>query len=138
MLSLSQAFIDIFAYRTDKQLGTTMAIILHFEDWAMISPGESLIIIADGERLTFRSPLGSNNNGILKGLAGAVGGVRVREEAHYAITTDQIKKLAYSTNVEVAVYGSKQSFERTFSPKHISSIRNFYEKFILPNGVQSL
>lgn len=135
--SKSDVYIDIFTDQIDKQLGTTIAIVLHFETWAFVNSGESLIMMVDGERILFNSPAGSNGNRSSLGGVYASLGVFVREEAHYPITVEQIKKLAYATEVKVAIYGSKQSVERHMSSEHIESIRNYYEKFILANSIKT-
>lgn len=137
-LSKSEVYIDIFADKSLDNMATTIAVILQFESWAFINPGESLIMIADGERLVFRSPNGSSFNRTTLGGMYASLGVFVREEAHYPITVEQIKKLAQAKDIKVAVYGSKQSVERQMNEDHIESIRNFYEKFILANGIVSV
>jgi hypothetical protein len=89
--------------------------------------------------MPFVSPSGSAyNRGVLKGLAGAVGGIRVREEAHYPITVEQIKKLAYAQDVKVRIYGSQGNVTREFNEDYFESLRAYYEKFILPNGIVSI
>lgn len=139
LLTHNEAFIDIFTDVRPQQMGISLAIILHFQDWLFIKPGESLVLLVDGEKMVFNSPSGSiYNRGILKGLTGAVAGLRIREEAHYPITTEQIKKLANSKSVDVKVYGSNASIERSFDDEHISSIRSYYNKYILKNKIQSI
>jgi hypothetical protein len=56
--------------------------------------------------------------------------------SHYAITTEQIKTLANSNAVEVKVYGYNASIVRAFNNEHINSIKAYYEKFILKNGIK--
>lgn len=139
MLSLSQAFIEVFTDVKKESVGTTLAVILHYEGWVFINPGESLVLLVDGEKMPFVSPSGSAyNRGVLKGLAGAVGGIRVREEAHYPITVEQIKKLAYAQDVKVRIYGSQGNVTREFNEDYFESLRAYYEKFILPNGIVSI
>ena len=43
MLSLSQAFIEVFTDVKKESVGTTLAVILHYEGWVFINPGESLV-----------------------------------------------------------------------------------------------
>lgn len=138
-LSLSQAFIEVFTDVKGDSIGTTLAVILHYEGWVFVNPGESLVLLVDGEKMPFVSPNGSTHNReLLKGLAGAIGGVRVREEAHYPITVDQIKKLAYAKDVKVRIYGSQGNVTREFNEDYFESLRAYYEKFIVPNGIVSL
>ncbi len=139
VLSLSQAFIEVFTDIKGESIGTTLAVILHYEGWVFINPGESLVLLVDGEKMTFVSPNGSvYNRGLLQGLAGAVGGTRIREEAHYPITVDQIKKLAYAKEVKVRIYGRKGHVTREFSEDYFESLRAYYEKFIVPNGIVTI
>ncbi|WP_169628195.1 hypothetical protein [Ferrimonas futtsuensis] len=138
-LTHDDAFIDIFTDVNGHSLGISIAVIIHFEDWVFINSGESLVLMVDGERMPFISPSGSlHQRGILKGLAGAVAGTRIREEAHYPLKTDQIERLANAKSIELKVYGSKGTFERSFGTEHIEAIKAYYEKFILKNGIKSI
>ena len=136
--SLSRAYVDIFTDVKEDKIATSLAIILHFESWVFINKGESLVLKVDDELIKFTSPSGSRyNRDLLKGVA-AIGGGSIYEEAHYPITVEQIKQLAYAKKVEVRVYGSKGYVTREFNSDYFESIKAYYEKFILKNGIHTV
>ncbi len=130
-LSFNTVELEIYAAIENKKIGLALAIILTDDSWVFIQSGKSLILMVDGEKVHLSSPRGSAN-------FRKVIGRRIKEEAHYPITTEQIKKLAYAKEIKIRIYGSNGYVSRQFNQEYFASVKGFYEKFILKNGIKTI
>jgi hypothetical protein len=90
--------------------------------WCFIEPGESLYMIIDGKREALS---GTGSRGSREVSGGAVSEVSV-----YPVDPELLRRIASAKEVRVKIEGSKQSLERSFSQKNISSVGQFVASYV--------
>lgn len=131
-LDLSFVTMDVFVDRHKDRFTMSMAIIYEGESWLFINEGESLVLNIDGEMLPLSTYSGSWYNREVK-----YGG-RVREEAHYPFTPEQLHKVNKASKITLRIYGKEGWIERRISEKQREYLRLFEQKFIIPNDMKSV
>ena len=87
-----------------------------------IPPGETLIILADGQELKF-SGTGSLNNRKEKKD-------EVSERAIYVASGSQLRTIANAENVKVSILGRNGMVQRTFTPANFDRFRQFVQHYV--------
>lgn len=87
-----------------------------------IPPGETLVIIADGQELKFN---GSGSTNARKGQKD-----EVSERAIYAATGQQLRTIANAENVRVSILGRKGIVQRKFTAENFERFRQFVQRFV--------
>jgi hypothetical protein len=87
-----------------------------------VPPGETLVILADGEELKF------NGSGSLN--ARKRDAQEVSERAIYPATGDQLQAIANAESVKVSLLGRNGMVQRTFTPANTQRFRQFVERFV--------
>ena len=95
------------------------------DEWFFIKEGKSLVFLADGEKITLSVDYGNIDRDY--GVSG--GDVWISEWAPYSITPYQLKKLAYSKEVKVRIYGDHYT-DGYFTEDNSQKLRLFYEAVI--------
>lgn len=131
MLSLSFVYLDVFVDKRGENYSTGLAIIYTGENWMFINPGESLVLMIDGEKMALNSEYGSLH------YRKVITHNQVREEAPYFFSAEQIKMLADASNVSLRLYTQNGWLERQMSPENLDSIRLFYNNVMAPIGLKS-
>lgn len=126
---LQFVYLDVFVDQTPDLMAMAIAVIYQADNWMFINGGESLILMVDGQRMGLTSPDGSLYSRKLTS-----GVMKLREEALYALTEDNLRKIAMANTVTLRVYGSEGYIERSLSKQQIAYYKMFYEKFIIPYG----
>lgn len=131
LLSLNFVTMDVFVDKRQDSLSMSLAIIYEGENWIFINEGESLVLSLDGKMMPLTTLYGSWNNRSVK-YAG-----RVREEAHYKFTPENLHELNKASVVTLRVYGREFTLERQISDKQKHHLQLFEDKFIVPNQMRS-
>jgi hypothetical protein len=87
-----------------------------------IPPGETLIILADGQELKF-SGSGSINSR-------KEGKEEVSERAIYVAGGSQLRTIANAENVKVSILGRNGMVLRTFTPENFERFREFVQHYV--------
>jgi hypothetical protein len=87
-----------------------------------IPPGETLVILADGQQLTFSGSGSLNNRKEHKG--------EVTERAIYAVTGSQLRAIATAESVKVSIRGRNGMVQRTFTPANFNRFRHFVQHYV--------
>ena len=129
--SFRQVNLDIFVDSTDSNQEMWLVVIYQAEDWQFISPGESLILMVDGERI----PMFTKNGSLL--TRQYVGGLLpLREEAWYPLSSEQLKQMAAAKHIAVRIYGNNGTLTRSISNKQIQYYDMFLQKVVYHYGLQ--
>jgi hypothetical protein len=94
--------------------------------WLEISPGQSLTITADNEKLKFISGSGSLNT-----RKKVEKGAFVRETAIYEATRDQLQKMGAAKAIKVELKGNNGLVERQFAPANFERFRAFVARYAI-------
>jgi hypothetical protein len=94
------------------------------DDWIFIKPGESLVLLVDGERIAVSTEKGSLDDRNVTDYG------YVHEWATYYVEPELIVRLCHATEVKVKVYGDDGSMEGFFEKKNFENICMFVERFI--------
>jgi hypothetical protein len=87
-----------------------------------IQPGESLVVLADGQELKFHSSGSLNARREQKG--------EVRERAIYAATGQQLRAIANAKTVKVSITGKNGIVQREFTPANFEKFRNSVTNYV--------
>lgn len=87
-----------------------------------IPPGETLVIVADGQEMKFTGSGGLNNRKELK--------EEVTERAIYPASGEQLRTIANAEKVEVSIRGRSGMVQRTFTPENTQRFRQFVGKYV--------
>lgn len=87
-----------------------------------IPPGETLVIVADGQELKFTGSGSLNSRKELK--------EEVTERAIYAASGEQLRTIANAEKVEVSIRGRSGMVQRTFTPENTQRFRQFVGKYV--------
>ncbi|MHC1766059.1 MAG: hypothetical protein AB9869_17455 [Verrucomicrobiia bacterium] len=87
-----------------------------------IPPGETLVIVADGQELKFTGSGSLNNRKELK--------EEVTERAIYPASGEQLRTIAIAEKVEVSIRGRSGMVQRTFTPENTQRFRQFVGKYV--------
>jgi hypothetical protein len=87
-----------------------------------IPPGETLVIIADGQEIKFNGSGSINARKEQK--------EDVSERAIYAATGQQLRTIANAENVRVSILGRKGIVQRKFTPENFERFRQFVQRFV--------
>jgi hypothetical protein len=87
-----------------------------------IPPGETLVILADGQELKFTGSGSVNSRKEKKD--------EVTEHAIYIATGQQLRAIATADKVKVSVLGRKGIVQRTFTPENSDRFRQFVQRFV--------
>lgn len=87
-----------------------------------IPPGETLVIIADGQELKFNGS-GSINSRKTRDE-------NVTERAIYPASGQQLRTIANAENVKVSVLGRNGMVQRTFKPANFERFRHFVQAYV--------
>jgi hypothetical protein len=90
--------------------------------WLDIQPGESLVIMADGRVLTFRSSGSANSRRERRGI--------ITEDALYRANAWDLRAIAQAEAVTVRVMGRNGVVEREFSPQNFERFRKFVQYYV--------
>ena len=91
-------------------------------DWLFLEPGESLILLADGERV------GLSGEGSVDHRSTHAGGVS--ESASFAVPPELLVKIAGAKEVKVKLQGSSGSIQRRFGKENLKIFGEFVRRFI--------
>lgn len=94
--------------------------------WFFIERGESLIFLADGERIGLTGEGSWPYREV--GYAG-----HITEKAYYIVTPEQFRKIALAKNIQVRIIGSKSYFDLEFNESNIESFYKFYNEYVANN-----
>lgn len=89
-----------------------------------IPPGETLVILADGQELKFSGSGSINSRKERKG--------EVTERAIYAATAQQLRTIAGAETVKVSILGRNGIVQRDFTPANFEKFRKFVQMFGTP------
>lgn len=89
-----------------------------------IPPGETLVFIADGERIALSGP---GWGGAMHAVPGSIVGV---ELALYDITPDQLRKLAAADRVDLRLTGRDRVIENVFHGWNVARLRAFVAEHV--------
>lgn len=89
-----------------------------------IPPGETLVILADGQELKFSGSGSLNSRKEHKG--------EVSERAIYAATAQQLRTIAGAQSVKVSILGRNGIVQRDFTPANFEKIRRFVQLYGTP------
>jgi hypothetical protein len=87
-----------------------------------IYPGETLVILADGQELKFTGSGSLNNRKEHKD--------EVNERAIYAATGAQLRTIASAEKVKVSILGRNGMVQRTFNQENSERFRQFVQRFV--------
>jgi hypothetical protein len=87
-----------------------------------IPPGETLVILADGQELKFTGSGSLNSRKERK--------EEVSERAIYQATGAQLRAIATAEKVKVSILGRKGMVQRTFTPANFERFRQFVQHFV--------
>jgi hypothetical protein len=87
-----------------------------------IPPGESLVILADGQESRFRGSGSANARRERRD--------EVSERAIYAATGEQLRTIAGAQDVKVSVVGRNGIVQREFRPLNFEKFRQFVTEFV--------
>lgn len=87
-----------------------------------IPPGETLVIVADGQELKFS---GSGSLNSRKELD-----EEVTERAIYLASGEQLRTIANAKDVQVSIRGRSGMVQRTFTPENTERFRQFVAKYV--------
>lgn len=90
----------------------------------MIPPGETLVFIADGERIALSGP------GWGGGMQGARGSTVSVELALYQISPDDLRKLAAADRVDLRLTGRDRVIENVFHGWNVARLRAFVAEHV--------
>jgi len=115
--------VELNGQRFDKGEGLTYSLIVVYAGPSFIGIGEgkTLVLVIDGLRLEVAgSGSGKNQATLSVGV--------IEEKAYYHdIDPDLIRMLAYATEVEVEIIGTRKTLNRHFKEKNFTNFREFYE-----------
>jgi len=95
------------------------------EDWFFIERGESLILLVDGERISFNTLDGSAGN------SEVLSGGTVRERAIYSyIPYRTFKKIAQASVIKIKILGSKKFVTGYATIQNMKNFRNFVNQYM--------
>ena len=87
-----------------------------------IAPGETLVILADGDELKFSGSGSSNARKERKD--------EVTERAIYPATAEQLRAIAGAQTVKVSILGRNGIVQREFTPENLERFRTFVQRFV--------
>ncbi len=87
-----------------------------------IQPGETLVILADGQELKFSGSGSINTRKESKG--------EVRERAIYVATGQQLRTIAGAQTVKVSILGRNGIVQREFAPANFDKFRDFVQHYV--------
>jgi hypothetical protein len=87
-----------------------------------IAPGETLVILADGQELKFTSSGSSNSRREHKG--------EVTERAIYPATGQQLRAIAEAESVKVSILGRNGMVQRDFNAENFKKFRQFVQRYV--------
>ncbi|HET8655016.1 MAG TPA: hypothetical protein VFL93_05845 [Longimicrobiaceae bacterium] len=90
------------------------------DEWLRIPPGESLIVLADSQRIRLDG-FGSRAN------RRTHFGLGVEEVASYAASADVLRSIARAERVRLRIIGSRDYVEREFTPENRARFRQFVD-----------
>jgi hypothetical protein len=86
-------------------------------DWLEIRPGESLVLLVDGDRVGLSGP-GSTR-------ARTQGAAARREVARYPAGAALVRRIAAARDVRVRLVGRRYHVDRAFTPRNLARFRRF-------------
>lgn len=95
------------------------------DEWFFIKSSKSLVFLADGEKITLSVDYGDIDRDC--GVSG--GDIWISEWAPYSVTPYQLKKLAYSKEVKIRIYGDHY-MDGCFTEDNSQKFRLFYEAVV--------
>lgn len=103
---------------------TTYTLVCSYTNttWMFIAPGESLVMLIDGERVGF------SGNGSIGNRE--VGSRRVFETASYAITLSDLKRIANAKEIRVKLLGEKFFIEQKFTQINFNNFTTFLTDYV--------
>jgi hypothetical protein len=122
---LDDATIELNVSRFESKLGNvSYSLIVRYsgEGWLFIDEGNSLILLIDGESISF---MGDGSISSRKVIMGSI----VEEFAYYETSTDMIKKIANAQEVRIKIKG-KGKRERHFSKTNFDNFKKFANNHI--------
>ncbi len=87
-----------------------------------IPPGETLVIVADGQELRFSGSGSLNNRKEEKD--------QVTERAIYVATGSQLRTIATAESVQVSIRGRNGMVQREFGPANFDRFRHFVQRYV--------
>jgi hypothetical protein len=121
--SVSRFAFDLEKY---KKGGGTICLILidyYSDEKLFISGGESLVLMVDGERMTFSSGGGLDNWKIVDNAV-------VRMTAYYPATEKQLKRIGEAKKIQVKVLGYTGYHTAWFGQHNLEAASNFYSYYV--------
>lgn len=122
---LSTTYVELNAEQytsRDGKILYTVVVDYSSNDWLFITPGESLVLSVDGERIGLRGKGSSKHRG-----NGYVG--RIEEKAWYAISFEGLEMIANAKEVRAKIIGTRNQVERHFSEENFRNFRRFVAKY---------
>jgi hypothetical protein len=124
------SIVDLNVQKFVKDSLVVYSLIVRYEghDWLFIQNGESLILLVDNERIGLVGDGSVSHRDVLSGGL-------VKEQAWYDnITPEQLKKIAYATEVKIKIIGSQYHAERYFTSQNFQNFQQFYSEYVENNN----
>jgi len=117
---------ELNAARVSAKDGTVhyaLGVYYYGTNWMSIKPGESLILLIDGEQINVK---GQGSQSYRKTLENGM----VSELAKYAVTPKLLKKIASAKQVKVKIIGSDLVAEKYFTKTNFENFKQFVNDYV--------
>jgi hypothetical protein len=122
-------FLNVQKYTKGVDTLYSLVILYIADDWLFIRDGESLVLLADGERIGFTGKGSSSNRNVSKGGS-------VTENAHYKITEQQLINIIGANEIKVKIVGTQYYAQRFFTEENIKNFRLFVQEYVTPISLE--
>lgn len=97
------------------------------KDWIFIQPGESTILLIDGERFG----LACETTDIKRDVrTTSYNKPYCSEQAYYKVTSELLKKISTAKEIKIKVVGQNDIILKDFEPDNINNLRAFYLQYV--------
>lgn len=96
------------------------------KDWFFIQPGESTILLIDGERFG----LTCETTDIKREVKTSYNKPYCSEQAYYKVTSELLKKISTAKEIKIKVVGQNDLILKDFEPDNINNLRAFYLQYV--------
>lgn len=112
-----------------KNVTYCFAVVYRGDKWLFIEPGESLIFLIDGEKVSFAGAGSNSKTQFLK--FNDFGDAKITEIAYYACDMPDIKKIKDAKSVKIKVAGQWEE-KAVFGTRNFEVFRRFFCEHMRP------
>lgn len=123
--ALSTTIVELNAQKSKSKEGMIayhLIIAVSANDWLFVDPGDSLILLIDGQEASLEGDKSTRHRNVQHGS-------RTKEEVWYGTDLSTLKKIANANDVRIRIVGSEYAVERHFSKENFQRFQTFIARY---------